>query len=104
VNQSRPGALPFGVTTAPNNYSATIAASRVGPAGPTITFTVTAGSLPPGLSMTAQSATSTAIIGNPTQTGTFNFTVKATDGGLTSTLVYQPRVPRRRGAVSAGPG
>lgn len=82
-------ALPFGVTTAPNNYSASIAASRAGSAGPTITFTVTAGSLPPGLRMTAQSATSTAITGNPTQTGIFNVTVKATDGGLTSTLVYQ---------------
>jgi large repetitive protein len=82
-------ALPFGVTTAPNNYSATIAASRVGSAGPTITFAVTAGSQPPGLTMTAQSATTTAITGNPTQTGTFNFTVKATDGGLSSTLVYQ---------------
>ena len=34
-------------------------------------------------------ASGTAITGNPTQTGTFNFTVKATDGGLTSTLAYQ---------------
>jgi hypothetical protein len=82
-------ALPFGVTTAPNNYAATIAASRAGAAGPTINFTVTGGILPPGLTMTRQSATSTAIAGNPAQTGTFNFTVKATDGSLTSTLVYQ---------------
>jgi hypothetical protein len=82
-------ALPFGVTTAPNNYSATIAASRADAAGPTITFTVTAGSLPLGLTMAPQSATSTAITGNPAQAGTFNFTVKATGGSLTSTLVYQ---------------
>jgi len=82
-------ALPFGVTTAPNNYSATIAASRAGAAGPTVTFTVTAGGLPPGLTMTRQSATSIAITGNPAQTGTFNFTVKATDGSLAATLVYQ---------------
>ena len=43
-------ALSPGQTTAPNNYSATIAVSRVGTAGPNVTFAVTAGSLPPGLS------------------------------------------------------
>src|SRR5215467_11450860 len=42
-------ALPFGQTTAPNNYSETIAVSRAGAAGPNVTFAVTAGSLPPGL-------------------------------------------------------
>jgi large repetitive protein len=82
-------ALPFGQTTAPNAYSAAIAVSRVGTAGPNVTFAVTAGSLPPGLSVAAPSGTSTVITGNPTQTGTFNFTIKATDGGLTSTMAYQ---------------
>ena len=82
-------ALPPGVTTAPNSYSATIAVSKAGAAGATVTFALTAGSLPPGLSMPAQSGSGTVITGNPTQAGTFNFTVKATDGGLTSTLAYQ---------------
>jgi hypothetical protein len=82
-------ALPFGQTTAPNNYSATIAVSRAGSAGPSVGFAVTAGSLPPGLSMSASSGSFTVISGNPAQAGTFNFTVKATDGGLTSTLAYQ---------------
>jgi hypothetical protein len=82
-------ALPFGQTTAPNNYSATIAVSKAGAAGPTVTFAVTAGILPPGLTMPAQSSSSTVITGNPTQAGTFNFTIKATDGNLTSTLAYQ---------------
>ena len=82
-------ALPFGQTTAPNNYSATIAVSKAGAAGATVTFALTAGSLPPGLSMSAPSGSGTVISGNPTQAGTFNFTVKATDGGLTSTLAYQ---------------
>jgi hypothetical protein len=45
-------ALPPGVTTAPNNYSATIAVTRAGAAGATVSFAVTAGSLPPGLSLT----------------------------------------------------
>jgi large repetitive protein len=81
--------LPFGVTTPPNAYSATIALGKAGAAGATDTFALTAGSLPPGLTMPAQSASGTVITGNPTQAGTFNFTVKATDGGLTSTLAYQ---------------
>jgi large repetitive protein len=82
-------ALAPGQTTAPDNYSATIAVSRAGTAGPNVTFALTAGGLPPGLSMSASSGTSTAITGNPTRAGTFNFTVKATDGGLTSTMAYQ---------------
>jgi len=81
--------LPFGVTTAPNNYSATIAVGKAGAAGATVTFAVTAGSLPPGLTMAAGSGSGTVITGNPTKAGTFNFTIKATDGGLTSTLAYQ---------------
>jgi large repetitive protein len=82
-------ALASGQTTAPNAYSATIAVSKAGSAGPNVAFALTAGSLPPGLSLAAPSGTSTVITGNPTQTGTFNFTIKATDGGLTSTMAYQ---------------
>ena len=81
--------LPFGVTTPPNAYSATIAVTKAGSAGPTVTFAVTAGSLPPGLTMPAQGTSSTLITGNPTQAGTFNFTIKATDGNLTATQAYQ---------------
>ncbi len=81
--------LPFGQTTAPNNYSATIAVSKAGAAGPTVTFALTAGSLPPGLTMPAQGGSGTVITGNPTQAGTFNFTIKATDGSLHATLAYQ---------------
>ena len=81
--------LPFGVTTAPNAYSATIAVGKAGAAGATVTFALTAGSLPPGLSLAAPSGSGTVITGNPTKAGTFNFTIKATDGGLTSTLAYQ---------------
>jgi len=83
-------ALPPGMTTAPDNYSTTIAVSKGGAAGPTVTFAVTAGSLPPGLSLTAQSTGSgTVISGNPTVAGTFDFTIKATDANLTSSLAYQ---------------
>src|SRR5215469_133629 len=81
--------LPFGQTTAPNSYSATIGATKVGlPAFP-VTFTLTAGSLPPGLTMSTQSATSAVITGNPAHTGTFNFTIKANVGSHVSTLTYQ---------------
>jgi hypothetical protein len=81
--------LPPGVTTAPDNYSAAIAVSKTGTAGATVTFALTAGSLPPGLTLPAGTGSGTVISGNPTKAGTFNFTVKATDGGLTATLAYQ---------------
>ena len=81
-------ALASGQTTAPDNYSATIAATRVNLTFP-VTFTLTAGSLPPGLTMSTQSATSVVITGNPTKTGTFNFTIKAAIGSNTSTITYQ---------------
>ena len=67
-----PGTLPAGV--AGNSYSQTLSAS--GGSGP-YTFSLVAGSLPPGLSL----APSGAISGTPTQAGTFSFTVKATGGG-----------------------
>jgi len=81
--------LPSGQVTAPNSYSATIAVTKAGAAGPTVTFALTAGSLPPGLTMPAQGGSGTVISGSPTQAGTFGFTVKATDGNLTATLAYQ---------------
>ena len=81
-------ALASGQTTAPDNYSATISATRVNLPFP-VTFTLTAGSLPPGLAMSTQSATSVVITGNPTKTGTYNFTIKAAIGSNTSTIAYQ---------------
>jgi large repetitive protein len=81
--------LPPGQTTAPNSYSATIAVGKSGAVGATVTFALTAGSLPPGLTMPAQGGSGTVITGNPTKAGAFNFTVTATDGGRTATRAYQ---------------
>jgi hypothetical protein len=81
--------LPPGVTTAPDAYSATIAVTKAGAAGPAVTFAVTSGSLPAGLSMPGQGTSGSVITGNPAKAGTFNFTVKATDGNLTAALAYQ---------------
>lgn len=79
--------LPFGVTTAPNAYSATIAVSNSG-AGDT--FALSSGSLPPGLTMPAQSGPGTVIAGNPTRSGTYDFSIKATSTThLTATRAYQ---------------
>jgi large repetitive protein len=82
--------LPSGQTTAPNNYSATVLVSKTG-APATITFALTAGALPPGLSLPASSpsGSSPVITGKPTKAGTFNFTIKASGGGLTATFGYQ---------------
>ncbi len=65
-----PPNIPNGTAGLP--YSQTFTQS--GGAG-TVTFSISAGALPPGLSL----APSGVLSGTPTQSGTFNFTVKATD-------------------------
>jgi len=68
--------LASGQTTAPSEYNVTIALVGSRGSGPT-TWSVVAGGLPPGLSLpTDRPGTTTMIVGNPTQTGTFNFTIK----------------------------
>ncbi len=67
-----PETLPAGTRNAA--YSQQITASGIG-ASPPFTFAVTAGSLPPGLSLGSNGALS----GTPTSAGDFNFTVTATD-------------------------
>ena len=81
------GALPAGRVGA--TYSQTFAQS--GGAAP-VTFTVTAGALPPGLTL---GATSGILAGVPTQTGAFTFTITARDangctGSAAYTLVINP--------------
>ena len=69
--------LPTGVIN--NTYSATLQASG---GVPSYSWQVTAGSLPPGLSLTSTGCGSNvncAITGTPTTTGTYNFTVTVTD-------------------------
>jgi hypothetical protein len=65
-----PPTLPNGTLTVP--YSQTITAS--GGTAP-ITFTVTSGTLPPGLALSS----SGVVSGTPTAAGSFSFTVRATD-------------------------
>jgi hypothetical protein len=83
-----PASLPrgrFGAT-----YAQTITAS--GPPGP-FAFAVTAGALPPGLTLSGG-----VLSGTPTAAGTFGFTVTATNGALaassrTYTLTIDPIPP-----------
>jgi hypothetical protein len=63
--------------------------SRRRSAGPSVTVALTAGSLPPGLSLSPPFGSGAAITGNPTKAGVYTFTIKATDGGLTATLAYE---------------
>jgi hypothetical protein len=82
------GTLPGGLVGVAYNQS--LAAS--GGAGPgTFTWTVTGGSLPGGLNLSAGGA----ITGSPNATGTFNFTVQASSGAFSNTraltiVVEQP--------------
>jgi type VI secretion system secreted protein VgrG len=69
-----PATLPSG--NVGTRYSQTITAS--GGTAP-YTFTVTAGSLPPGLTLTSSGPSSALLSGTPTTTGPFNFTVTARD-------------------------
>ncbi|MEP7342576.1 MAG: putative Ig domain-containing protein, partial [Acidobacteriota bacterium] len=74
-----PASLPGGsVGTA---YSQTVAGS---PAG-TYNYSVTSGALPTGLTLNASTG---AITGTPTTTGSFNFTITATAGSCSGSLTY----------------
>ena len=78
------GLQPAGVVGTP--YSASFAAS--GGAG-TLTYTISAGALPTGLTIGAGGAVS----GTPTAAGTFNFTVMAADAfGDSQTLSYSIKI------------
>jgi len=68
--------LPNG--TAGTSYNQKIVSTGTAP----VTYSVTSGSLPTGLSLSSASSTGT-VSGTPTVTGTFNFTVTATDGSTT---------------------
>ena len=71
-----PASLP--AATAGTNYSQTVSAN--GGTAP-YTFAVTAGALPAGLNLSSAGVLS----GTPTASGSFNFTVSATDSGIPTT-------------------
>ena len=66
--------LPQGVVS--QSYFASI--STLGSNGPT-TWTVTAGSLPPGISLTPLQPTTLEFTGTPTAAGNYSFTIRAVD-------------------------
>ena len=71
-----PSSLPNG--TVGGSYSVTLSAT---PAAGNYSFSITAGSLPTGLSL---NTTTGKISGSPSQNGTFNFTIRATGFGSCS--------------------
>lgn len=81
-----PATLPGGAVGAPYNETLTATGGSPG----TYTWSLSAGSLPPGLTLdTGTTGTTTTISGVPTTIGTYNFTVRA-DGpaGATGTRAY----------------
>lgn len=71
-----PGSLPQGQVGVP--YTATLVAA---PVTPPCTWTITSGSLPPGLTLDVATGT---ISGTPTTAGTYTFFAKVTDSIGTS--------------------
>jgi hypothetical protein len=72
-------------------YSQAISASG---GTPPITFTVSAGALPPGLTLSATSTTTAVISGTPTTLGIFTFTITATDAnGCPGSRTYTLQLP-----------
>ena len=89
-------ALPGGTFGTP--YSATI--TQTGGAAP-VTFTVTAGSPPPGLSLNAGTG---EISGTPTAAGTVAFTVTVTDAnGITTDMRYTLAIARANQTITFDP-
>jgi len=77
--------LPGGMLGAP--YAAPVELEDGG-TGPRYEWTISAGAVPPGLSLVG-SGPSAQLVGTPTQTGTFTFTVSSEDSaGLVATRSY----------------
>ncbi|KRA73095.1 hypothetical protein ASD78_16040 [Lysobacter sp. Root667] len=90
-------------TTLPNPvyntaYSQTLTASSANGGTAPYTFALSAGALPPGLSLSAAGVLS----GTPTAAGTFNFTVQATSSnGFSGTRAYSVTVAKIAQAIAA---
>lgn len=80
-----PGAVQYAT------YTATVGA--IGGSGAGYTWTVSAGTLPPGLMLSPTGTPEATISGRPTDTGLFLFTLQVTDSdGATSTADFQIEV------------
>lgn len=79
-----PATLPTPVSGVPYNQSVG-ASGGVAP----YTFTLSAGAIPTGLAFIATGSASASLIGTPTESGTYTFTVTATDAlGCTGSQIY----------------
>lgn len=98
IGASDIGAFELNNSTNGGNYSANLSGGIqffpynyvITPNNGAFTYSVTGGSLPPGLNLTTALAPNAvvALSGFPTQGGTFNFTVTATDGVNSSVTDY----------------
>lgn len=72
-------ALISGTVPGLGSFSFMVSVASIIPTTRSFTFSITAGTLPPGLSMTQTGFNSAVISGTPTTTGSTSFTVRATE-------------------------
>ena len=78
------------VANLPNGYTNLVYGSQIVPDKGNFTYSVTAGSLPPGLNLTTTPVAggTVSVSGTPTMSGIYNFTVTGTDGVNSTTTYY----------------
>ncbi len=86
----------------PNGYTNLVYSSQIVPDRGSFTYSVTAGSLPPGLNLTGGGTVSVA--GTPTMGGTYSFTVTGTDGINSTVTNYTITIlaPTAAGTTAGG--
>jgi len=93
--------LSVSTTALPNGVQGTLYNAPLSASGgvPPLTWSISSGSLPPGLSLTASTG---QISGTPTSQGTFSFTVEVTDSSLLPPN-QQPQTATSSLTITVGP-
>ncbi len=86
-----PAPLAITTTTLPGGTAGTPYSANISSSGgtPPVSFSLSAGTLPPGLAPASSGAQSATLSGTPTTAGTFTFTITATDSFIPAATASQ---------------